>query len=115
LLEETSDDGTAAAAFPLEVAPTARARDGIAPLLLRCPDATVSGTIELLDRRGDRRVSAGREPFTCEPPSEVVEIELTDAARDRLEDRGRLAAIVRVDAEGYGAPHAARITIRVSP
>ena len=38
----------------------------------------------------------GEQGFTCEPPSEVVRVELSDAARDELEQRGRLKVIARI-------------------
>ena len=110
LLDEASDDG--AASIPVEVAPTARARDGIVRLLLRCADTEVTGTLELLERRGDRDVRAGRAEFTCEPPSEVVEVELSDAARSRLEDRGTLAVTVRIAADDSSRAQDSRLTIR---
>jgi RTX calcium-binding nonapeptide repeat (4 copies) len=113
LLDEASGNG-AAEAFPLELPSTARAEDGVARLLLDCDQRRVTGTLELFERRGDRRVSAGEAEFDCTPPSEVVEVELEDGARERLEDRGRLAVIARVAAEGY-AEHEDRLTIRSAP
>ncbi len=107
--------GEAAAAFPLELPDTARAVDGVVRLLLDCDGARVTGTLELFEQRGERRVSAGEAEFDCTPPSEVAEVELEDAARGRLEDRGRLAVIARVTAEGYSAPHEDRLTIRSAP
>jgi hypothetical protein len=112
LLDEASSDG--AAAFPLELPATARAEDGVVRLLLDCDGARVTGTLELFEQRGDRRVSAGEAEFDCTPPSEVAEVELEDAARERLEDRGRLAVIVRVAAEGYDERED-RLTIRNQP
>jgi hypothetical protein len=108
LLEESEGGG----GVPVDVAPTARARDRVALLLLRCPDAELAGTLELLEKRGGRETRAGRTQFTCEPPSDVVEVELTDAAVGRLEDRGRLAVTVRIAADGYSAEHEERVTIR---
>ena len=113
LLNEAS--GEAGAAFPLELPATARAEDGVVRLLLDCERTPVTGTLELFERRGDRRVRAGEAEFECTPPSEVVEVELEDAARERLENRGRLAVIVRVAAEGYAAEHQDRLTIRSEP
>ena len=107
--------GEADAAFPLELPDTARAVDGVVRLLLDCDGTRVTGTLELFEQRGDRRVSAGEAEFDCTPPSEVAEVELEDAARERLEDRGRLAVIARVTAEGYSAAHEDRLTIRSAP
>jgi hypothetical protein len=109
LINEASDGS--GAAFPIDIPATARAEDGVVRLLLECEDAAVSGTLELLERRGDRRVRAGRAEFECTPPSEVVEVELEPAAADRLEDRRRLAVTVRVDAEDY-ARRDFRVTVR---
>ena len=112
LLEEaSSDDG---AAFPLELPATARAEDGVVRLLLDCDASRVTGSLELFEQRGDRRVSAGEADFDCTPPSEVVEVELEDAARERLEDRGRLVVIVRVAADGFDE-YEDRLTIRSAP
>ena len=69
-------------------------------LLLRCPDVTVTGTLELLARRRGDEVRVGRADFTCEPSSEVVEVELSDRAQDRLEQRGRLTVTARIAADG---------------
>jgi hypothetical protein len=107
LLDESAGEG-----LPIDVAPTARVRDGVALLLLRCPDADLEGEIVLLEQHGDREVRAGRGQFTCEPPSDPVEVRLTDAALGRIEDRGRIAVTVRIAAEGYSAEHEERITIR---
>ena len=57
LLDEASGE---APGFPVAVATNVLVRDGVAVLLLSCEDATVEGTVELLARRGDRLVRAGR-------------------------------------------------------
>ncbi len=79
----------------------------------RVQQRLAGGERERGEQRGDRRIRAGRETFTCEPPSEVVEVELAGAARTRLEDCGRLAVTVRIEADGYSAPRDAPIMIRI--
>jgi hypothetical protein len=108
LINEASGD----APFPLDLPATARAEDGIVRLLLGCESAGVSGTLELLVRRGGDTVRAGRTEFECTPPTEVVEVELEPAAADRLEARGRLTVTVRVDADGHEEERDFRVTIR---
>jgi hypothetical protein len=108
LINEASGD----VPFPLDLPDTARAKDGIVRLLLECESTDVSGTLELLERRGRDTVLAGREDFECTPPSEVVEVELEPAAADRLEARGRLEVTVRVDAAEHDEDHDFRVTLR---
>jgi hypothetical protein len=74
-------------------------RDGVATLLLTCKTA-VEGTVVLEVERGSSRQRVGRGPFRCEPPSDPAEIELTQAGRRQLEQRGSLKVTARVKADG---------------
>ncbi len=107
LLAQTEDGG----ASPVTLASTADAVDGEVLLSLQCPDEDAGGTVTLFERRADRRVRAGRTAFTCTAPSEVIELDLEDATRERLEDRGRLRLIARVAVDGH-RPVETRVTVR---
>ena len=107
--EETAQQS---GAFPVTLVPDARAKDGVARLLLECPGASHSGTLVLERKVGGRRRPAGRARFTCAPPSELVTVQLTRAVRRRLDDRGSVRLAVRIVVDGLKQEGAARLTVR---
>jgi hypothetical protein len=98
--------------FPISLPSVAQVRDGVARVVLRCPDAAASGTLTLITRPPQRRRRAGRARFECDPQIEPVEVTLTDAARRLLDERGSLAVSVRIDVDGRPEPGIARLTLR---
>jgi hypothetical protein len=98
--------------FPISLPSVAHVRDGVARIVLRCPDAAASGTLTLTTRPPQRRRRAGRARFECDPQIEPVEVTLTEAARRLLDDRGSLAVSVRIDVDGRPEPGIARLTLR---
>lgn len=98
--------------FPVSIEPNARAENGVARLLLVCPNAAAEGTLTLTTRRRGKRRTVGRAPFTCEPPTDVVEVTLSKAARRRLEDDGAVQVTARLAVTGIAERSTARITIR---
>jgi hypothetical protein len=74
---------------------TAKVKDGVANLFLEC-GTPVSGTVVLVVKRGKKQQRAGSSPFSCDPPSTVVQVKLTKAARTRLHDAGKLKTTAKV-------------------
>jgi hypothetical protein len=104
---------TESAPFPVSLPRAAQVRDGVARLLTRC-DSGVSGTLTLITRPPGERRRAGRAEFECEPASELVEVTLNRAARNRLEDRGELEVDVRIAVDGRSDTGLARVTLRAA-
>ena len=102
---------TESAPFPVSLPRAAQVRDGVARLLTRC-DSGVSGTLTLITRPPGERRRAGRAEFECEPASELVEVTLNRATRNRLADRGQLEVDVRIAVDGRADTGLARVTLR---
>ncbi|HEX5780591.1 MAG TPA: hypothetical protein VFX80_01655 [Solirubrobacteraceae bacterium] len=102
---------TESAPFPVSLPRAAQVRGGVARLLTRC-DSGVSGTLTLITRPPGERRRAGRAEFECEPASELVEVTLNRAARNRLADRGELEVDVRIAVDGRSDTGLARVTLR---
>lgn len=100
------------APFPVTLPRTALVGDGVARVFLRCPDQAASGTLTIFTRPPEPRRRAGRETFECEPETETVRVELTDAVRELVEDEGTLTVDARIDVDGRAEPLITRLRLR---
>jgi hypothetical protein len=99
LLDIVQSSSGPPAAGSVSVGDRGAVRDGVATLLLTCRTA-VAGTVTLEVKRGGAKQRVGRGPFRCEPPTDPAEIELTQAGRRQLEQRGTLKVTAKVTVEG---------------
>jgi hypothetical protein len=103
-------ESTSPAPFPVQIAPDARAAAGTARLLLRC-SAQSEGRLVARIRGAKKPNLAGRAAFTCAPPTDVAEVELTMRARQRLARDGELDVTVRIAVAGLAERGSARVTL----
>jgi hypothetical protein len=100
-------------AFPLEIARTARAQDGVARLVLQC-DEPEKGKLVARIRGAAQPNLAGKAPFTCEPTIDSAELKLTKRARDRLAAAHKLELAVAITVQGRSSGGMARVTVTES-
>jgi len=97
-------------AFPVELAPDARVISGAARVLVRCT-RSVGGRLVARIHGAEKPNLAGRSDFSCDPPTDVAELRLTDRARKQLADQHELELGVRIAVDGLTTRGSARVTI----